>query len=184
MHKILKRTAAALATLALIALCAAFTLFKLIQKRIDNHAPHLVARNIPAADLHFQTLDGNPHALSDYKGKVVFLDLWGTWCIQCVAEMPTVQKLYDHYRGDPNVQFLIVSRLDTPTKVERYARINRFDLPFYVTRDQDIPDSMYLHQYPATFLYTKDGLLAAQHAGGANWSDASVIHFIDHLRAN
>jgi thiol-disulfide isomerase/thioredoxin len=40
---------------------------------------------------------------------VVYLDLWGTWCIQCVAEMPTVQKLYDHYKGDSQVEFLIVS---------------------------------------------------------------------------
>jgi len=96
--------------------------------------------------------------------------------------MPTVQKLYSHYKGDPAVEFLIVSCMDSPQAVQRYARRNGFDLPFYVTRDEDVPSSMYLHQYPATFIYAKDSRLATQHAGGADWSDPSVIRFIDQLR--
>ena len=53
--------------------------------------------------------------------------------MQCVAEMPTVQKLYDHYRNDPDVEFLIVSRLDSPLAVGSYAYRSHLDLPFYVT---------------------------------------------------
>jgi thiol-disulfide isomerase/thioredoxin len=141
-----------------------------------------VTQYLPGKDLHFQTLDGTARSLSDTKGKVVFLDLWGTWCIQCVAEMPTVQKLYSHYQNDPTVEFLIVSRMDSPEAVKRYAHRNGLDLPFYIRRDEDVPPSMYLHQYPATFIYAKDGRLATQHAGGADWSDASVIDFIDNLK--
>ncbi len=65
-----------------------------------------MAVSLPAPDLTFQTLDGQVHHLSDFRGKVVFLDLWGTWCLQCVAEMPTLQQLYLHYKDDPNVVFL------------------------------------------------------------------------------
>ena len=71
--------------------------------------------------------------------------------------MPTVQKLYDHYRNDPQVKFLIVSRLDSPSSVLSHARRNHLSLPFYVTQDQDIPGSMKLNQYPSTFIYAKDG---------------------------
>ena len=95
----------------------------------------------PASDLVFRTLDGQPQHLLPINHQVVFLDLWGTWCIQCVAEMPTVQALYNHYRNDPQVKFLIISRWDTPANVRRYAHRNHFDLPFYVTRDNDIPAS-------------------------------------------
>ena len=168
-----------LCVLATIAL-AGTLLFKRVQNRL--RAPKLIVRETPPTDLYFQTLDGADRHLSEFKGKVVFLDLWGTWCIQCIAEMPTVQRLYDHYKGDPSVEFLIVSRLDTPRAVRRYAGINHFDLPFYVTRDEDVPDAMYLHQYPATFIYAKDGSLMTQHAGGADWSDSSVIRFIDQLK--
>jgi hypothetical protein len=79
--------------------------------------------------------------------------------------------------------FLIVSRMDTPQAVERFARRGGYHLPFYVTRDEDVPASMYLQQYPATFLYTPGGTLAAHHAGGADWSDESVIRFIDDLKS-
>jgi thiol-disulfide isomerase/thioredoxin len=97
--------------------------WKLIQHRIalHAHAPHLVSVPELGVDLPFRTLQGEFKHLSELKGKVVFLDPWGTWCIQCVAEMPSVQTLYNHYRNDPNVVFLIVSRLDSPATVRRYA---------------------------------------------------------------
>ena len=71
--------------------------------------------------------------------------------------MPTVQALYDRYKHDLEVDFLIVSRRDSPQSVEHYARLGHYSLPFFVTRDEDIPPSMYFHQYSATFLYSKDG---------------------------
>jgi len=104
------------------------------------------------------------------------LHLWGTWCIQCITEMPTVQKLYDHYRNDPQVKFLIISRMDSPSSVRSYAHRNRLDLPFYVTHDDDIPQSMHLNQFPSTFLYAKDGTLVSKHIGAADWSDRLSSH--------
>ena len=173
-------------SLCALALLVGFFLFRVVRRNVESRSPGLVAVSLPAPDLSFQTLDGQERHLSDYKGRVVFLDLWGTWCIQCVAEMPTVQRLYDRHRNDPEVVFLIVSRLDMPQRVANYARFGHYSLPFFVTRDEDLPSSMYFHQYPATFLYSKDGRIAAQHAGGADWDDPSVPAFIDELetRAN
>jgi thiol-disulfide isomerase/thioredoxin len=182
MRRTWKWIAATLLCLCVAALGAGLFLFHQVRKRVEARSPHLVAVSLAAPDLSFQTLDGQARHLSDYKGKVVFLDLWGTWCLQCVAEMPTVQQLYLHYKDDPQVVFLILSRLDTPKQVERYARLGGYTLPFFVTRDEDIPPSMYFHQYPATFLYSKDGRIAMEHAGGADWADPSVISFIDGLK--
>ena len=97
--------------------------------------------------------------------------------------MPTVQKLYNHYRNDPDVEFLIVSRLDSPLAVRSYAYRNHLSLPFYVTQDVDVPGSMNLGQFPATFIYVRDGSIAKHDAGAGDWSDKSVIKFIDQLRA-
>jgi thiol-disulfide isomerase/thioredoxin len=158
--------------------------WQFIQHRIalNEQAPGLVRINQSADDFPFRTLDGNIEHLSAKKGKVVFVDLWGTWCIQCVAEMPTVQKLYDRYRNDPDVTFLIISRLDSPATVRRYARLHHYDLPFYTTNDEDIPASMQLGQFPTTFLYARDGSIAAKHTGAANWSDRRVVAFIEKLK--
>jgi thiol-disulfide isomerase/thioredoxin len=171
-------------SLILLAAISVFGFFKWAERRVASRLqpPTLHLESLTVPDLPFHSLDGKLRHVSELKGKVVFLDLWGTWCIQCIAEMPTVQKLYDHYRNDPDVEFLIVSRLDSPSAVRAYASRHHFDLPFYVTRDEDVPDSMYLHQYPATFLYARDGSIVAQHAAAADWDDPSVIEFIDRLK--
>jgi hypothetical protein len=85
-----------------------------------------------------------------------------------------VQRLRDHYRDDPLVSFLIVSRMDSAPAVRAYAHRNHLDLPFFLTEDEDIPSSMQLNQFPATFIYAKDGSLVAKHVGAADWSDEAV----------
>jgi thiol-disulfide isomerase/thioredoxin len=179
-----RRTILVLLSLVLLAACTGLLLFKLAQQNIAARMqpPHLQIQPEPATDLLYRTLDGTPQHLSSNKGKVIFLDLWGTWCVQCVAEMPKVQKLYDRYKNDPDIKFLIVSRLDSPSTVRSYARRNHLDLPFYVTDDEDIPKTMQLSQFPATFLYAKDGTLVSKHVGAADWSDISVISFLDTLK--
>jgi len=158
--------------------------WKSVQHRIflNAKAPHLVSSPEPEIDFPFRKLDGTEMHLAETKGKVVFVDLWGTWCIQCVAEMPTVQALYNQFRNDPNVTFLIVSRLDSAETVRRYARRNHFDLPFYTTDDADIPASMQLNQFPATFLYSPDGTMMVKHTGAADWSAPAVASYINNLK--
>lgn len=186
MTRILTRIALALLFLVVVAASTILLGFKFFQHRIaaNEHAPHLKLHPEPATDLVFRTLDGQPQHLLPINNQVVFVDLWGTWCIQCVAEMPSVQQLYNHYRNDPHVKFLIISRMDTPAAVRRYARRNHLDLPFYVTRDNEIPQSMRLNQFPSTFLYSKNGVLVSQHTGAADWSAPSVISFIDQLNSH
>lgn len=175
-----------IATASCILLLGALALlgWRLAQNYVarNEHAPHLVRLHEPAEDFQFHSLDGAPQRLSAYKGKVVFVDLWGTWCIQCVAEMPALQKLYDRYRNDPDVTFLIISRMDTPETVQRFARRHNYDLPFYTMADADIPPSMQLRQFPTTFLYTPDGNVAAKHAGAADWSAPAAAAFIESLK--
>lgn len=184
LSRVLKRTAIGLVLLLLLIVGGGLLFFEFVQNRIAARMqpPHLQRVPEAASDLPFHTLNGEARHLAATKGHVVFLDLWGTWCVQCVAEMPTVQKLYEHYRNDPQVEFLIVSRLDSPSTVRSYARRHHLDLPFYVTQDDEIPPPMRLEQYPSTFIYAKDGSLVSKHTGAADWSDRSVISFIDELK--
>jgi thiol-disulfide isomerase/thioredoxin len=172
-------------SLALIGVVGVAALFLLAARRVAGRMqpPRLARIDQPASDLVYTTLDGRAEHLAGSRGEVVFLNLWGTWCIQCVAEMPSVERLYQHYKGDPQVKFLIVSRLDPPARVQAYARLNHYDLPFYLMRDEDIPPSMQFNQFPSTFIYAKDGRLEAQDVAAADWSDASVVAFIDRLKA-
>ena len=116
MGKILKWAAAGLVALVLLAAGVGLLFFKFVQRKIaaNMQPPHLMPLREVSSDLSYRTLDGEPQHLASAKGQVVFLDLWGTWCVQCVAEMPTVQKLYDHYKDDPQVKFLILGSIRLP----------------------------------------------------------------------
>src|ERR1700756_4954070 len=182
--KFWKRLLVGFLCFGILAVGGLLAFFKIVQHRIASRlAPPMLEReSLTIPDFPYRTLDGQLRHVSASKGRIVFLNLWGTWCIQCVAEMPTVQKLYDHYRNDPQVEFLIVSRLDSAWAVRAYASRNHLKLPFYITQDEDVPGSMYLAQFPATFIYARDGSIAAHHAGASDWSNKSVIEFIDKLR--
>ena len=183
--KTLATVACAALLLLAVAALAGLGWFHWAQRVIASRmtAPALKVERKAAPEMQFQMLDGRPMHLSEAKGKVVFLDLWGTWCVQCVAEMPTVQKLYEHYRDDGRVQMLIVSRMDSPERIRTYAARNHYTLPFYRMRDADIPTSMQLRQYPSTFVLDKQGRIAVEHTGAADWSAPSVTRLIDTLES-
>ncbi len=132
-------------------------------------------------DFQYSTLDGKVRSVSQLRGKVVFVNFWGTWCIRCVVEMPNIQKLYDKFKNDNSIVFVIASRLDTPEKIRWYARYTHYDLPFYTIRDQDIPAAMQFNQYPTTFIYDKEGFMVEKQIGGADWNDPKVVQYIHSL---
>lgn len=68
----------------------------------------------PCPDETFEDADGNTHRLSDFfnKGRYLYIDMWATWCIPCVAEIPYVEKHVEHYKDNPKLQFISIS-LDT-----------------------------------------------------------------------
>lgn len=170
-----------------LAAAAGFFALRILEARISRKftAPQLhqalprSANSLADYDFPYSTLDGQVLHLSQLKGKVVFVNFWGTWCIQCIAEMPTIQKLYDNLRNDPRIAFVIASRLDPPRRVRWYAKRGHYDLPFYTVRDSDIPSIMKFNQYPATFIFARDGTLVERQIGGADWSSPAVAQFIE-----
>lgn len=60
-------------------------------------------------DVTFSDIQGKSHRLSDYFGKVLYIDLWATWCGPCCMEIPYLEKLADHYKSDPRIQFISIS---------------------------------------------------------------------------
>jgi thiol-disulfide isomerase/thioredoxin len=104
--------------------------------------------------LQVHPLDGKPVSLQDFKGKVVLLNFWATWCGPCKAEMPSLQRLYNKI-SPSGVQFLLVSQEDAST-VRRYAKKKKLQLPFYTLKG-DIPAPFQTQGIPATYVLSPDG---------------------------
>jgi thiol-disulfide isomerase/thioredoxin len=133
----------------------------------------------------FYDADGRPIRAGDFKGKVLVLNLWATWCGPCVIEMPTLAKLAAEYAGKP-VAVVPVS-IDTAADREKAkAFIGQHPpLGFYADPEMKMPFSLkpQASGMPTTVIYGADGLERGRMSGGADWSGPDARAVIDRLLA-
>lgn len=137
---------------------------KLIGVYVDN----------PAPDFEAATLSGDKIKLSDYRGKVVLIDFWATWCAPCVAELPNVKKLHEEYAADGLVILSISFDRDDKT-VRRFAE--RKGMSWTQIRADGADKGPLAKLYgvaaiPATFVIAPDGKVVAKDVTGARLSKA------------
>lgn len=125
----------------------------------------------------FKTLQGEEVALSQFKGEVIFLNFWATWCPPCVAEMPTIQDLYGQYKDD--VAFVLVSNEKTSV-IKKFLNKNEYSIPSYKGIYQP-PEALQTQTLPTTFLIAKDGRIVIRREGSAKWDGSKVKKKVEQL---
>jgi peroxiredoxin len=111
-----------------------------------------------APDFVLTDLNGKTHRLSDYRGKGVFLNFWGTWCKPCEKEMPYINRQYQIYKKQ-GVEVLAVNVGEPKLSVQKF--VDRFGLtfPVVIDREDQVMDAYDIDQLPATFLIDKNGTI-------------------------
>ncbi len=110
------------------------------------------------------------------KDKLVFLNVWATWCGPCVMEMPGIQSLYEKYKENDKVRFYIVSDEDAETIVPFITR-KGYKLPFYIYADR-YPGVLDGNAIPRSYIIYK-GRILAQTIGAAHWDTPETQELID-----
>jgi thiol-disulfide isomerase/thioredoxin len=123
-----------------------------------------------------QGLNTDDYDFNLAKDKVVIVNFWATWCVPCIAEMPSLQALYDEY-GD-RVVFLLVTS-DSNDKVSPFMKERNFTLPIYNQVSQ-APNAFYTKTIPKTFLLDKKGEIIIE-AGRADWNTKKIRKLLDRL---
>jgi thiol-disulfide isomerase/thioredoxin len=122
-----------------------------------------------------RTLDGRETTLSEFRDKVVFINLWATWCMPCVAEMPNIQSLYDSLKSE-RVAFLVISNEPKET-VKKFLNDKKFTFPVYLC-NKELPSVFKTMGIPATFILSRDGSVVFKEVGSAKWDDVSSLNFL------
>ncbi len=117
-----------------------------------------------APDFLLTDMQGNKHQLSEYKGKGVFLNFWGTWCPPCKKEMPYINNQYQQFK-DQGVQVLSVDIQESELAVNQFAERFKLDFPIMIDKDKEVMTVYGVDKLPATFLIDKNGKVVKYFTG-------------------
>jgi peroxiredoxin len=116
-------------------------------------------------NLTFKDIQGKPFALSDYKGKVILLDFWATWCPPCRKEIPGYIELYNTYRSRGLV-VIGVSMDESPSDVKKFVKQIKMNYPIALGAGrEDLVPSFGELPLPTSFVISRDGRICAKHDG-------------------
>ena len=141
--------------------------------------------NAPAPNFTFPNLDGNKVSLTDYRGKVVLLNIWATWCAPCVAEMPSMQKLYQELK-DEGFLILAVSLDESGVEVVKpFVEKHKLDFPVLLDTKGEIKSLYQITGIPESFVIDKSGALVEKIVGPRDWATSGAIrYFRNFVQAN
>ena len=136
----------------------------------------------PEADTGFYFADegGRTQSLELYRGKVVFLNVWATWCPPCIAEMPSIQALYDSVKGNEDIVFLLVSVDENFETAEQFMERRELTMPIVHFRGK-APGTYDSGVVPTTYVISKDGKLMMEKQGFAKYDTPEFEEFLIEL---
>ncbi|MBA5628330.1 TlpA family protein disulfide reductase [Moheibacter lacus] len=116
--------------------------------------------------------------LAELRGKVVFINFWGSWCPPCVEEMPSIQKLYAS-KGD-QIAMVLITMKDRPEKFVPYLQENQYTMPVYEANSL-LPKSMIPGSFPTTYILNKKGEIVLKEIKSKDWNAPEVHELIEKL---
>jgi thiol-disulfide isomerase/thioredoxin len=151
-----------------------------------DHAPEEVLKK-ESFDYNFsiKDLNGNDVDVNQFKGKVVFLNLWATWCGPCRAEMPSIEGLYNSIADKDQIVFVMLSmdRPENKNKVSKYIADQAFTFPTYTLSNTLSAQLREVMSIPTTFVIDRDGKIASKKVGAANYDNNKFKKFLEGLAA-
>lgn len=138
-----------------------------------------LTKDFPVAnrDFYFSDVNGRVTSLNEFDDTVVFMNIWATWCPPCIAEMPSIEALYNNLKDHENVKFLLVSVDEDFNRAKEFMERRNFDLPIYHFRTK-VPGTYESTVIPTTYVISKDGRLALEKRGLAKYDTPEFESFM------
>ncbi len=136
-----------------------------------------------APEFSLEALGGGNRTLQDYKGKVVLLNFWATWCPPCLREMPAMQKLYDRYRAKGFDVVAISVDQGGKVEVQKFIDENKLTFPVILDPTHAAKGSYKVRALPTNYLLDRQGRVIAWGMGSREWDGESAFGLIEQLLA-
>lgn len=136
----------------------------------------------PAPELRAQDLAASPKSLADYRGKVVLLNFWASWCPPCLREMPSMERLRVKMAGRP-LEIVALDSAETPEEVNAYLARMKLGFPILLDPDGSNTKRWKVFALPTTFVLDAEGRVRYVLTGPTEWDEGEALGIIESLLA-
>jgi peroxiredoxin len=133
-----------------------------------------------APNFTLSTVDGQQVSLHQYRGKVVFLNFWATWCIPCREEMPALEQLHQTYQSQ-DLTILSIDLKESADQVRAFFQKHSLSFPALLDQNGSVFRDYLVAGMPTTYLIGRDGTLRARGVGGRDWTRTEALQLIKEL---
>ena len=152
------------------------------QSSLKNFVLHEAPK--PIASIAFEDGEGRPRNLGEFRGKIVLLNIWATWCGPCRREMPSLDRLQRLLGGsDFEVVALSIDRAGLEVVRRFYAEAGIRNLAIYIDSSGKAPRALATIGVPATLLIDRDGRELGRLVGPAEWDEPDIVQFLKRVIA-
>lgn len=140
-------------------------------------------RTIAAPEFILKDMNGNEISLSDFRGKYVIINFWGSWCSFCVREMPDFQRAYDTFTTDGDTIILLINATFTERSISDavdFITKGGYSMPVVFDIDGEVTGMYNVRGYPTTFVIDKEGYVYGYQAGAL--TEKNLYDVIERLR--
>lgn len=136
--------------------------------------------NNAAPDFSLKDMNGKSVTLSSFKGRIVLLNFWATWCPPCKSEMPSFNKLYKQMKAR-GLEVITVSSDNSINPVREYLLKNKFDFQMLWDEKRTVVKQYRVFSMPTTFLIDRNGIIVEKFMGEYEWTDQEIKKKIEKL---
>lgn len=152
-----------------------------VEPRQGLLALEIEQKHFPAPPFTLQDEEGHPRSLADYRGKVVLLNLWATWCPPCRAELPSLTQLAEELGNEPNFALVSLSVDDDWAAVKGFFKGQAPTFPVLLDKGARVSGSYGTTQFPESYVIDPSGKVIAKFTGARDWSDPAAVGYFRRL---
>jgi len=147
-----------------------------VKMKIQSIQTHQKALNFRLEDL-----EGKKLGLKDFRGKVVFLNFWATWCSPCKEEMPSIERLYQKFKEKDFIFLTISVDYEGGKPVKEFISKKKYTFLVLLDPKCEILDLYKVQRIPTTFIIDKTGKIMGQATGPRDWNSPEAILLLNSL---
>jgi peroxiredoxin len=164
-----------------------FSLFFLLSGVAQATAPLADLLIVPevsrhsAPDFVSENLRGGNTGLADYKGKIVLLNFWATWCMPCRAEMPGMETLWQKYKEQGLVIAAVSVDEGSRGRIETFSKLLDLSFPILLDPESEVSDLYKVSNMPTSFLIDRNGKIISRIVGTEEWASPEAVQLVEDI---